>query len=188
MNNFIINPRTMRPLSPEAVLIMRCMAGLSYYEGERQWPMLSSNFGPNAKVVRALDVLEKAGLIERTKPAAVYDDWATNRSYRITDATRTLLAGELAQKKAYAEQRAAERHAENLRQEQERAERRAAEADIARKLAAFPALLAALHATLDACEQACERIDSLGGDSGDWTIDMDEARALLNRIDERGAA
>jgi len=145
MNNFIINPRTMRPLSPEAVSIIRCMAGASYFSAEQDWPILSRNFGPNAKVVRALDVLERAALIERAKPATRHDDWATHRNYRITDAARTLLAGEIAQKKAGDARRAAERHAENLRQEQERAERRAAEDDIARKLAAFPDLLAALR-------------------------------------------
>lgn len=180
MNNFIINPRTMRPLSPEAVNIIRCMAGVWTYDCERQWPMLSSNFGPNAKVVRALDVLERAALIERTKPATRHDDWATHRSYRITDATRTLLAGELAQKKAYAEQRAAEQHAASLRQEQEQAEREAAEADIARKLAAFPTLVATLRALTDAVEQFTNVV------ADDWP-EIATARALLAKLNEGGA-
>ena len=177
MNNPTINPRTMRPLSPEAVLIMRCMAGLSYYEGERQWPMLSSNFGPNAKVVRALDVLERAALIERTKPADMHDDWATHRSYRITDAARALLAEELAENRVRAERYSAKRHAENLRQEEEQAARKAAEADIARKLAAFPALVATLRALTDAVEQFTNLV------ADDWP-EIATARALLAKLNE----
>jgi hypothetical protein len=120
MKQPIINPRTKRHLSDKAASILRLMAGASFYEGEREWPILGVNFGANSASILALDTMERAGLIERAKPATRHDDWATHRNYRITDAARTLLAGELAENKARAEQFSAERRAENLRQEQER--------------------------------------------------------------------
>jgi len=58
-------------------------------------------------------------------------------------------------------------------------------ANIARFTVARPtgraddALADALRNMIDACAQACDRIEELGGDSGDWTIDIDDARAVL---------
>ena len=180
MNNPIINPRTKLPLSEKASSIIRLMGGASYYEGERQWPLLTTNFGANSEVVRALNVLERAALIKRTKPADMHDDWATHRSYCITDAARALLAEELARKKANEERRLAERHAESLRQEQEQAARKAAEDDVARKLAAFPALVATLRALTDAVEQFTNVV------ADDWP-EIATARALLAKLNEGGA-
>lgn len=127
MKQPIINPRTKRHLSDTASSIIRLMVGASFYDGERVWPIPGVIFGTNSASISALETLERAALIERTRPVSEHDHWATGRGYRITDAARTLLAGELAEKKANAERvsaeverLSAERRTENLRQEQEK--------------------------------------------------------------------
>lgn len=134
----LINPRTGRPLSCEATLVMRVMMGLNSYgpPEQRGWP---GGFKPYAPSIerRIEETLVKAGLAR----VSGSDLW-------LTPAGRSMLEAERAEKQANWEADEAARRAKHQAEEEARRKQQDESERITRYIAAGPEMAALLEKAL----------------------------------------